>query len=110
MQPAGIIPGRESPLTERLSYDALKAVSEIHRTIGQMIYQELGWLQRYCSASCHFPHFEDYRELDYNKMVPPTVAIKIPNGREVRINTGLFINNEWVEAKANQKFASINPA
>ncbi|CAK7200661.1 mitochondrial aldehyde dehydrogenase [Sporothrix eucalyptigena] len=43
-------------------------------------------------------------------MAPPTVTLKIPNGKEVTINTGLFINNEWVSAKNDEKFASINPA
>ncbi|KAI5460618.1 aldehyde dehydrogenase domain-containing protein [Mariannaea sp. PMI_226] len=43
-------------------------------------------------------------------MVPPTVTIKAPNGHSITINTGLFINNEWVEAKNNDKITSINPA
>ena len=41
---------------------------------------------------------------------PAIASIKIPNGLSVKINTGLFINNEWVEAKSNQKLVSINPA
>uniref|UniRef100_A0A8H7K5N6 Aldehyde dehydrogenase domain-containing protein n=1 Tax=Bionectria ochroleuca TaxID=29856 RepID=A0A8H7K5N6_BIOOC len=37
-------------------------------------------------------------------------TITAPNGRQVTINTGLFINNEWVESSNGQKLTSINPA
>ena len=43
-------------------------------------------------------------------MAPPAVTLKAPNGIEVTVDTGLFINNEFVEAKNNQKFSNINPA
>lgn len=43
-------------------------------------------------------------------MSPPTVIIKAPNGREITLNTGLFINNQWVEASNGQTLQSINPA
>ena len=43
-------------------------------------------------------------------MAPPQVTIKAPNGRSITINTGLFINNEWVEGTGNETLESINPA
>ena len=43
-------------------------------------------------------------------MSPPTAILHAPNGREIVIQTGLFINNEWVDASNGQKMESINPA
>ncbi|KAJ5721196.1 uncharacterized protein N7483_009130 [Penicillium malachiteum] len=39
-----------------------------------------------------------------------TVTVNAPSGRQVKVNIGLFINNEWTSAKDNATFASINPA
>ena len=39
-----------------------------------------------------------------------SVKIKAPNGKEIEIPTGLFINNEFVESKSGEKITSINPA
>jgi hypothetical protein len=38
------------------------------------------------------------------------VTIKAPNGREIIIPTGLFINNAWIEPVMNGTLTSINPA
>ncbi|KAF7533172.1 hypothetical protein G7054_g7323 [Neopestalotiopsis clavispora] len=43
-------------------------------------------------------------------MAPLVRSIKAPNGRQFELPTGLFINNEWVEAANGQVLASINPA
>jgi hypothetical protein len=37
------------------------------------------------------------------------VTIKAPNGREIKLPTGLFINNEWVESSDKSTLESINP-
>jgi hypothetical protein len=39
-----------------------------------------------------------------------TFTLNAPNGKDIKVNTGLFINNEWTSAKNNAEFASINPA
>lgn len=33
-----------------------------------------------------------------------------PNGRQIKLPTGLFINNEFVAATGGRKISSINPA
>lgn len=37
-------------------------------------------------------------------------TITAPNGRQITINTGLFISNEWVAPVKGQEITSINPA
>ncbi|CAH0020088.1 unnamed protein product [Clonostachys rhizophaga] len=37
-------------------------------------------------------------------------TITAPNGRQITINTGLFISNEWVAPVKEQEITSINPA
>lgn len=38
------------------------------------------------------------------------VNLKAPNGRQITLPTGLFINNEFVAATGGRKISSINPA
>ena len=38
-----------------------------------------------------------------------TVNLTAPNGKKITLNTGLFINNEFVKATGGQKITSINP-
>ena len=42
-------------------------------------------------------------------MASLSVKIKAPNGKEIDLPTGLFINNEFVESKSGDKITSINP-
>ena len=37
------------------------------------------------------------------------VDLVAPNGREIKLPTGLFINNTWVRSSSGQKIKSINP-
>ncbi|CAJ0828972.1 9079_t:CDS:2 [Entrophospora sp. SA101] len=37
------------------------------------------------------------------------ISITLPTGKKIQINTGLFINNEFVEAVDGKKFETINP-
>ncbi|KAL5362021.1 aldehyde dehydrogenase domain-containing protein [Aspergillus floccosus] len=39
-----------------------------------------------------------------------TVQLAAPNGRNIDLPTGLFINNEWVHATQKKTITSINPA
>lgn len=39
-----------------------------------------------------------------------TVSLKIPNGKEITLSTGLFINNEFVKGSSEEKLTSIDPA
>lgn len=38
------------------------------------------------------------------------VTLTAPNGQKISLNTGLFINNEFVKGSSNEKLASIDPA
>ncbi|CAG8504029.1 3468_t:CDS:2 [Paraglomus occultum] len=40
----------------------------------------------------------------------PTEIIVLPTGKKVEINTGLFINNEFVESVDGKRFETINPS
>lgn len=42
-------------------------------------------------------------------MAPPVVQLKVPNGVEIALPTGLFINNEFVESSSGAKLTSISP-
>lgn len=37
------------------------------------------------------------------------IVLKAPNGREYKQPVGLFINNEFVKSKSEEKITSINP-
>lgn len=39
-----------------------------------------------------------------------SVELTAPNGVKFTQPTGLFINNEWVEAKSTKKIETVNPA
>ena len=43
------------------------------------------------------------------KMSDLEVELTAPNGVKYKQPTGLFINNEWVKAKKENKIISINP-
>jgi len=43
-------------------------------------------------------------------MVNTVETIHLPTGKTVQINTGLFINNEFVESKNGKRFETINPS
>jgi aldehyde dehydrogenase (NAD(P)+) len=36
--------------------------------------------------------------------------LKAPNGRQITLPTGLFINNEFIAATNDRKITTINPA
>ncbi|KAH8904737.1 aldehyde dehydrogenase [Coniochaeta sp. PMI_546] len=38
------------------------------------------------------------------------ISLKIPNGKEITLSTGLFINNEFVKGSSEEKLTSIDPA
>jgi aldehyde dehydrogenase (NAD+) len=38
------------------------------------------------------------------------IDLTAPNGQKIKLNTGLFINNEWVKGSSDKKLASIDPA
>ncbi|KAM4055890.1 aldehyde dehydrogenase family protein [Hirsutella rhossiliensis] len=42
-------------------------------------------------------------------MAPPVVQLRVPNGVEIALPTGLFINNEFVESSSGSKLTSISP-
>lgn len=37
------------------------------------------------------------------------IDLTAPNGREFTLNTGLFINNEFVQSSTGDRFPSIDP-
>lgn len=43
-------------------------------------------------------------------MADMEVTLTAPNGQKITINTGLFINNEFVKGSSSEKLASIDPA
>lgn len=42
-------------------------------------------------------------------MSAPTVHLTAPNGTQIELPTGLFINNEFVKGSSGSKITSINP-
>ncbi|OCF31508.1 aldehyde dehydrogenase (NAD+) [Kwoniella heveanensis BCC8398] len=42
--------------------------------------------------------------------MPTHATIEVPSFGEVKVPTGLFINNEWVESQSGETFSTVNPA